>query len=224
MGKVCEKLPLSEWINGSQMWNPHNAHVVHNSFPRNVDNEKSGIQLFFKIGDHFLSLFVGFKIVLNLIDTMDDCRMIAVSNIGTYLGKRNIEHGTAQVHGDLSGIDDLAAALVADDICRCYFKLLRYHIDNDLRCNDLLFVWGDNILEYLLGQLQVDILFDKIGVGFDLGHLGCMPLEQEHINPKVRYIPIENTDDKINFGYIKRKRDGISPISLELIEYVKEHL
>ena len=54
--------------------------------------------------------------------------------------------------------------------------------------------------------------------------LGCMPLEQEYLDPKVKYIPIENTDDTIYFGYIKRKRDGISPICMELIEYVKEHL
>ena len=78
-------------------------------------------------------------------------------------------------------------------------------------------------LENIVSTNSDTALLDLVVLG-GLCHLGCMPLEQEHLDPKVRYIPIENTDDTIHFGYIKRKRDGISPICMELIEYVKEHL
>ncbi len=57
-----------------------------------------------------------------------------------------------------------------------------------------------------------------------LCHLGCSRLEAAEMNPMIRYIPIENTENDVHFGYIKRQRDGISPISMELINYIKENL
>ena len=57
-----------------------------------------------------------------------------------------------------------------------------------------------------------------------LCHLGCSRLEATEINPLIRYIPIENTENDVHFGYIKRQRDGISQISMELIDYIKEKL
>ena len=57
-----------------------------------------------------------------------------------------------------------------------------------------------------------------------LCHLGCSRLEAAEMNPMIRYIPIENTENDVHFGYIKRQRDGSSPISMELINYIKENL
>ena len=98
-----------------------------------------------------------------------------------------------------------------------YFSLL-HHVGH---LNESLHRYGK--LENIVSTNSDTALMDLVVLG-GLCHLGCMPLEQEYLDPKVKYIPIENTDDTIYFGYIKRKRDGISPICMELIEYVKEHL
>lgn len=57
-----------------------------------------------------------------------------------------------------------------------------------------------------------------------LCHLGCARLEKAQIDPMIRYIPIENTQNDIHFGYIKRQRDDLSPICTELIRYIREKL
>ena len=57
-----------------------------------------------------------------------------------------------------------------------------------------------------------------------LCHLGCARLEEAQMHPQIRYIPIEDTENDIYFGYIKRQRDGISPICMEMINYIKENL
>ena len=57
-----------------------------------------------------------------------------------------------------------------------------------------------------------------------LCHLGCARLEEAQMHPQIRYIPIEDTENDIHFGYIKRQRDGISPICMEMINYIKEKL
>lgn len=57
-----------------------------------------------------------------------------------------------------------------------------------------------------------------------LCHLGCARLEEAELHPSIRYIPIDDTEKDIHFGYIKRQRDGLSPVSMDLINYIKEKL
>lgn len=98
-----------------------------------------------------------------------------------------------------------------------YFSLL-HHVGH---LNEAIHRYGR--IENIVSTNSDAALMDLVTLG-GLCHLGCMPLEQEAVNPKVRYLPIDNTEDVIHFGYIKRCRDGISPMCEELIEYVKDNL
>lgn len=98
-----------------------------------------------------------------------------------------------------------------------YFSLV-HHIGH---LNESIHRYGK--IENIVSTNSDAALMDLVVLG-GLCHLGCMPLEQEMVNPRVRYLPIDNTDDVIHFGYIKRQRDGISPMSEELIAYVRENL
>jgi DNA-binding transcriptional LysR family regulator len=57
-----------------------------------------------------------------------------------------------------------------------------------------------------------------------LCHLGSERIEGGADNPMIRHIPIRNTEDEVNFGYIKRSRDGLSSLAEDLIRYVKQEL
>src|SRR5699024_9637251 len=76
-------------------------------------------------------------------------------------------HFAAEVHRDLTRIYDLAASFASCNIRSGNVKMLGYRINNELRSDDFLFIWRNNIAEHLFCKVQVDLTFLQIGICYD---------------------------------------------------------
>ena len=56
-----------------------------------------------------------------------------------------------------------------------------------------------------------------------LGSIGCGLSAEANKNGRIRGIPLKGAKGNIAFGYIKRKRDGISPEGAAFAAYLKKH-
>ena len=75
--------------------------------------------------------------------------------------QRNIGQMPAEIHGDLAGTDDLGITFVSFNIIGGNAKMLGYRVNDQGRRYFLLFIGGNNVLEFLLAISMVIAFFSK---------------------------------------------------------------
>ena len=98
---------------------------------------------------------------------MHDRCVITVTHIFSDRCERRLQHFAAEVHRDLTRIYDLAASFASCNIRSGNVKMLCYRINDELRSDDFLFIWRNNIAEHLFCKVQVDLTFLQIGICYD---------------------------------------------------------
>ena len=58
----------------------------------------------------------------------------------------------------------------------------------------------------------------------DLCHIGCGFSPDLSAHDTIRAIPIKGTEESISFGYISRKRDGLSEDGKRFVKHIKKCL
>lgn len=65
-----------------------------------------------------------------------------------------------------------------------------------------------------------DSVVERILENTDMGTVSCDLLAGRFERNKLRAISLTDMEDSIHFGYIKRKRDGLSPAAAQFIDYL----
>ena len=89
--------------------------------------------------------------------------MITVTKIFADRLERSVNDLTAEIHGDLSWHDDLGTTLVSAEFRYSYMIVFCNNGNNIIRSDNFLLIWGDDILECLLGKFKGYFLFLQFG-------------------------------------------------------------